>query len=108
MVWPGIDVSEPHLPDRESRPHGVVFCGRPGQFSIWECALEGELMDREAAELIGRLAIAAGAADYRIFELEACAEASSRHFVDTAAIGRYRSALVPSAGVPPTRRLAPD
>jgi hypothetical protein len=52
------------------RPHGIVFCGQPGTFSVWTVAPNGMLMDREHVELVGQLAARAGATDYRVFELD--------------------------------------
>ena len=49
---------------------GIIFCGPPGQFSVWTCTPNGHLMDRNHVEVVGQLAARSGATDYRIFELE--------------------------------------
>ncbi|HZT95910.1 MAG TPA: hypothetical protein VFB34_03635 [Chloroflexota bacterium] len=51
-------------------PYGVVFCGVPGQFSVWTVAPGGRLLDRETVELLGQMAVRSGASDYRTFPLE--------------------------------------
>ena len=58
------------MTDNHRRPFGIVFVGPPGQFSVWHTTPRGELMDREVVEYLGQLASLAGAADYRVFELD--------------------------------------
>jgi len=58
---------------------GIIFCGPPGKFSTWIVTPDGKLMTRETVELLGLLAVHAGAADYRVFPLD---DADLRRAVD--------------------------
>ncbi len=53
-----------------TKPYGLIFCGVPGQFSVWIAAPSGNLLDRDAVENLGQMATRSGASDYRPFPLE--------------------------------------
>lgn len=85
---------------------GIIFCGPPGHFSVWNVTPDGELMDREGVEVLGQMAIRAGAADYRIFPLDEQEEfpdgvkAAARGFLDPHQVERFREMLRAAGGLP--------
>jgi hypothetical protein len=86
-------------------PFGVIFCGPPGQFSVWTLTPDGELLDRGAAELLGQLAVRAGAADYRTFRLQGADLSSdlstaNPSFMGSESAARYEQLFVEARGVP--------
>jgi hypothetical protein len=93
-----------------SQPFGLIFVGPPGVFAVWLLTPDERLLDREAAERIGQLAIRAGAADYRPFPLEgeqrmwALNRSSAAHgsatFIDDDSVPGLQQFLTNCGGVP--------
>lgn len=84
--------------------YGVIFCGPPGKFSVWEVTPDGNLMDRATVEALGQMAVHAGAVDYRPFPLEdvdvTTFSRSSGRFLSTEDAVRYADIFRRYAGLP--------
>lgn len=81
--------------------YGIIFVGPPGQFSIWEVTPGGERMSREGVEVLGQMALRAGAADYRVFELELEGEARNASiFASPERLNRFEDLMRQTRGVP--------
>ena len=81
-----------------------MFCGPPGIFSVWESTPSGKLFDREVAELLGQMAVRAGAMDYRIYPLAteqaAVGLSGEQRFIDPDELTCLRSVFISAGGVP--------
>jgi len=87
--------------DPATPAYGIIFVGPPGQFSVWTATPHGKLMDRETVERLGQMAALAGAADYRVFELDQSPTQAAHQFMTAEQIATYEPLLHESAGVPP-------
>lgn len=94
------------LDPHDHQAYGVIFCGPPGQFSTWTITPDGQLMNRAAVEMLGQIAVRAGAVDYRTFPLDDTNaidhKMPTEHFLSRDGAHRYTRLFTEGSGLPPS------